>query len=370
MINEKIKGFIESPVSHEFGLTVEQIAEKCKSYGRFSAWLNQDISRIVEVLNIVKSRGVSPAFFASYEVTEGYNSSWGWLNHTTINGTPTQDAQSVSDWIVTQSKNMSDNPSWIDYGNPVDFVPQSVKTSGNQHFQGLPSGTIGRVVIAGTAAATWEVYYPQGLLKEYNQVQDYGKPLENMMNLIIQWGGNIEGGSGGSKPLFPTTQGLPITSTYGYRGDIGVPGASHYHWAIDIGGGTTNHPIYATQDGIVTHSSVYSNGAVYIAIKHTGDPYHSHYLHLQAGSPMVQVGDVVQKGQQIARMGNTGVSSGIHLHFAVSSDGTWGSDSDPQGTIDPEIYLEMTFGSGSDGISGLEGINMLFLVDALAGWKW
>src|SRR5699024_2896258 len=133
---------------------------------------------------VVKNRGVSPAFFASYEVTEGYNSSWGWLNNTVPQGNPIQDAQSVSDWIVSQSKIMDSKRSWIDVGNPVDFVPESVNTSGNQDFPSLPSGTIGRVVIAGTAAATWEVYYPQGLKKEYNKVQDSAPPLANMIAMI------------------------------------------------------------------------------------------------------------------------------------------------------------------------------------------
>lgn len=364
-MNEQLKKFIENNINNDFGLTVQQIAEQCKNYGRFSAWLNSDVSQIIQMLNIVKSRGVSPAFFASYEVTEGYNSSWGWLNHTTINGTPTQDAQSVSDWIVTQSKIMNSNPSWIDVGNPVDFVPQSVKTSGNQHFQGLPSGTIGRVVIAGTAAATWEVYYPQGLLKEYNQVQDYGKPLNHMMNLIISWGGTIEGGGGG-KPVFPTTQGLPITSPYGWRLHP-IYGDMRFHGAIDIGGGVINHPVYATQSGVVTHNYFNEFTGWLIIIKHTGDPYHSRYIHMASQSP-VTVGTTVTKGERIGTMGTTGDSTGIHLDFAISINGTFGTEQD---TIDPEVYLEMNFGGGGNDTIGLEEhLIQLLLVDAMAGWKW
>lgn len=366
ILDEQLKKFIESNVADDFDLTVQQIAEKCKTYGRFSAWLNQDISRIVEVLNVVKNRGVSPAFFASYEVTEGYNSSWGWLNHTVPKGNPSQDAQSVSDWIVSQSKIMNSQPSWIDVGNPVDFVPQSVKTSGNQHFQSLPSGTIGRVVIAGTAAATWEVYYPQGLLKEYNKVQDYGKPLNNMMNLIISWGGTIDGSSGGSKPAFPTTEGLPITSTYGWRPPP-TEGASEYHWAIDIGGNGVNHPIYATQDGVITQNTWNDISGWRLRIKHTGDPYHSQYQHLHVQSPL-SVGTSVRKGDRIGTMGTTGVSSGIHLDFAISINGTFYTEQD---TIDPEIYLEMTFGGGGgEPSTPFDNLFTLLLTDAMAGWKW
>lgn len=42
------------------------------------------------------------------------------------------------------------------------------------------------------------------------------------------------------------------------------------------------------------------------------------YYHLAPGSPTVQVGDTVTKGQEIARLGNSGNSSGAHLHFQVS----------------------------------------------------
>lgn len=192
-MDTKMKLFVESNISNDFGLSISEVANHSKNHGRFSAWLNSNVSDIIQVLTIVKDAGVSPAFFAAYEKTEGYNSKWGWLNHTSIKGTPTQDAQSVSNWIVTQSKNMTDNPAWIDYANYKDFVPQSVKDEGNAHYQNLPSGTIGRVTIAGTAAATWEVYFPNGLKKEYNGIQDYGAPLTNMMNTIESWGGTIDG---------------------------------------------------------------------------------------------------------------------------------------------------------------------------------
>ena len=187
----KLRTFVHSNISTPFGLTVDQVAEKCKDVGRFKAWLNSDITKIKQVLNKVKENGVSPAFFAAYEYTEGYNSKWGWLNHTTPKGDPLTDADSVSKWIVTQSNNTTDNPSWIDYGNPKDFVPADVKAAGNADFKNMSKGSIGKVIIAGTAAATWEVYYPNGLLKEYNGVQNYGKPINNMMIVIERWGGSI-----------------------------------------------------------------------------------------------------------------------------------------------------------------------------------
>ena len=105
--NEQLRNFVHSSVNKDFGLTVAQVAEKAKSYGRFSAWLGGDVALITEVLEIVKAKGVSPAFFAAYEKTEGYNSSWGWLNHTFINGSPTQDAATVAALVSFQSNIMT-----------------------------------------------------------------------------------------------------------------------------------------------------------------------------------------------------------------------------------------------------------------------
>lgn len=207
--DERMRNFVHSKVSNDFGLTVEVVAEKCKSYGRFASWLNSNTTLIVEVLNKVKSNGVSPAFFASYEKTEGYNSSWGWLNHTTPQGNYLADSDSVSKWIVTQSKNTTDQPAWIDFANYNDFVPSGVKTAGNADFNDMPSGSIGKVVIAGTAAATWEVYYPNGLKASYNGIQDYGAPINAMIDSIEDWGGSITGGT--TDPTEPTEPTVDFT---------------------------------------------------------------------------------------------------------------------------------------------------------------
>lgn len=193
MAQTMIQKYIHSKVSDPFDLDVDTVANKCKGYGRFRYWLGSNVTRVKEVLNAVKDAGVSPAYFASYEAGEGYNGSWGWLNHTTPQGNPVQDARAVCSWLKRQSQDMSGQPAWIDYANYVDFVPGSVKAEGNKDFASLPSGTIGRVTIAGTAAATWEVYYPKGLLASYNGVQNYGKPLTDQYKKILDWGGKIDG---------------------------------------------------------------------------------------------------------------------------------------------------------------------------------
>lgn len=154
-------------------------------------------SNIGEITAAVKAEGVSPVFFYAYTVNEG-GGAGGFINHYRGDapGGGVGNAQRDAKYLADQSKVMNSQPSWIDAGNPVDFVPQDVKTSGNESFKSMPEGTIGRAYIPATAATTWEVYYPNGLKKEYNQVQNYGAPLSATMQNIQKMGGNpTQGGT-------------------------------------------------------------------------------------------------------------------------------------------------------------------------------
>ncbi len=196
--NEKIDKFIHSNLNDDFGLSIDDLIPKVKGIGRFSAWLGGNETKIREVLTTVKNAGVSPALFSAYEKNEGYNGSWGWLNHTTPQGNYLQDARFVANKLVSQSK-QAGTPSWIDVGNPVDFVPASVKEKGNYDFShNMKNGKVGRAYIPLTAAATWAAYYPQGLQASYNRVQNYGNPFLDASNTILSWGGKIDGKGGSS----------------------------------------------------------------------------------------------------------------------------------------------------------------------------
>ena len=130
----------------------------------------------------------------------------------------------------------------------------------------------------------------------------------------------------GTKPRpswFPTgsfrwpTSGV-ITSYFGYR-NTGIAGASTYHEAIDIAN-RTGTPIYAADGGTVTASGWGGKLGYYITIDH-GNGFKTIYAH--CSSLYVAKGAKVYKGQTIAAMGNTGTSSGSHLHFGVKKNGTW-----------------------------------------------
>lgn len=115
-----------------------------------------------------------------------------------------------------------------------------------------------------------------------------------------------------------------ITSYYGNR-DIPVAGATSDHRAIDIGvySGT---PIYAAGDGYVMVATYNGARGYYVMIKHANNLY-TLYQHLSSYS--VKQGQTVKRGQPIARSGNTGISSGPHLHLEVRTSPYYGSEVNP-----------------------------------------
>lgn len=90
------------------------------------------------------------------------------------------------------------------------------------------------------------------------------------------------------------------------------------HAGIDVAA-TTGTPIYAADNGIVVESEYKSNGYGKIVKIDHQNGYVTYYAHCSA--LYVNVGDVVAKGDKIAAVGNTGRSTGPHLHFEIRKDG-------------------------------------------------
>lgn len=103
-----------------------------------------------------------------------------------------------------------------------------------------------------------------------------------------------------------------VSSFFGFRNDP-FTGATAFHSGVDISvdEGTDITAIY---DGKVTEVSENNTGGKYIEIEHPNG-YISYYGHLSSSE--VQIGDDVSKGDVIAKSGNTGVTTGPHLHFEL-----------------------------------------------------
>ena len=109
-----------------------------------------------------------------------------------------------------------------------------------------------------------------------------------------------------------------ITSYFGYR-NAPTAGASSYHKGIDISV-PSGSSVLATKSGTVVTSTYSSSAGNYIAISH-GNGVYSYYMH--CSKRLVGVGTKVSKGQKIALSGNTGISTGPHLHFAIYANGSY-----------------------------------------------
>lgn len=116
-----------------------------------------------------------------------------------------------------------------------------------------------------------------------------------------------------------------ITSEFGYRVDPFSRRAS-FHSGLDISA-DRNTPVNATADGVVEFTGYDRAPGNHIIINHSSG-LKTHFMHLN--EILVNEGASVKKGEQIALSGNTGRSTGPHLHYEIIKDGV---------SIDPTPYL-------------------------------
>ena len=109
-----------------------------------------------------------------------------------------------------------------------------------------------------------------------------------------------------------------MTSPFGYRTPP-TGGASSYHQGVDLAG-PEGTPIYAARSGRVTVAGWTNAAGYYVTINHL-DGFSSIYMHLS--SYCVSSGTTVSQGQLIGYMGNTGISTGSHLHFGIAYNGAY-----------------------------------------------
>ena len=113
----------------------------------------------------------------------------------------------------------------------------------------------------------------------------------------------------------------PVIQAYGAR--LSHRGAEYYTVDFGMPVGT---PVLAAREGVVVLVEDGHDGACwregcerlanYVVVLHS-DGTTGQYFHLQRGSAQIGVGQVVARGQRLARSGNTGYSNAPHLHFGV-----------------------------------------------------
>ncbi|MCF7857916.1 MAG: M23 family metallopeptidase [Candidatus Cloacimonetes bacterium] len=103
-----------------------------------------------------------------------------------------------------------------------------------------------------------------------------------------------------------------ISDSYGWRTHP-ITSNRNFHNGLDIGN-KTGTPIYAVADGKISSIGQQKYFGKYIAVKHKFG-YQTNYAHLH--KIYVKKGELVKRGQIIAEMGDSGRSTGAHLHFEV-----------------------------------------------------
>lgn len=119
-----------------------------------------------------------------------------------------------------------------------------------------------------------------------------------------------------------------ITSGFGGRADP-FGGGSAFHKGIDFHA-ATGDPVMSVADGVVSYAGVRSGYGNVIEVDH-GNGYVTRYAH--NSRLLVRVGDLVRSGQQVAKAGSTGRSTGAHVHFEVWVNG---------GVVNPRKFLGQT----------------------------
>ncbi|HUP90769.1 MAG TPA: M23 family metallopeptidase [Solimonas sp.] len=117
-----------------------------------------------------------------------------------------------------------------------------------------------------------------------------------------------------------------ISSLFGRRTDP-FTGRLAQHMGIDFAG-REGSPVLAVATGIVTDAGERFGYGNLVEINH-GNGYVTRYGHNR--DVLVKVGDKINKGQRVARMGSTGRSTGPHVHFEVLFNGA---------LVNPEQYIQ------------------------------
>lgn len=137
--------------------------------------------------------------------------------------------------------------------------------------------------------------------------------------------------------LIDTPNCCPLKNTYIYS-DFGYREVSWgrvFHKGIDLPAGFKT-PIYSPADGVVITVGKERGYGLYMIIKHS-DTYTTRYAHLAGFA--VRIGDRIARGDVIAYVGNTGRSTGNHLHYEVRKNG---NPVDPKGFLSKKLKIKLT----------------------------
>jgi murein DD-endopeptidase MepM/ murein hydrolase activator NlpD len=166
--------------------------------------------------------------------------------------------------------------------------------------------------------------------RDFNEIQQRIDEVRRQIDLRRESQEEIQGILNDQRSLLAAKpSGWPVkgwlTSSFGFRRDP-FNGKRKIHEGLDIAA-RTGSPVVATADGIVSSVKTEPGYGKMVTIDH-GYGYRSLYGHNSKFS--VKVGQRVRRGDQIASVGNTGRSTGSHVHYEVRLNGV---------PVNPQKYL-------------------------------
>lgn len=136
-------------------------------------------------------------------------------------------------------------------------------------------------------------------------------------------GATVTGGQ--TQPFEMHLRAFPVPGTHSYGGvgsRFGAPRSGHTHQGQDVAA-SCGELLYVVETGTVSVNAYQASGAGYYVVLHgTLSGSDSVYMHMKNAS-WAPPGTQVQAGQQIGKVGNTGSSTGCHLHFERWSPPGW-----------------------------------------------
>ena len=200
---------------------------------------------------------------------------------------------------------------------------------------GLDSGGNNRTSLSssGDLASFFDIREsPVGVLREVDDLRQLSDFLSSASGPIREVGNILNTHSAlltEIPSIWPVQGGLGHITMYFGQNIHPITGQFYIHRGIDISNFRQGDPIVATADGQVVSVGFTNDFGNNVIIRHRHG-FYTRYAHML--SIRVRVGQRVQQGDVIGQIGNTGVSTGPHLHYEVHI----GSD-----VVDPYRYLNI-----------------------------
>ena len=253
------------------------------------------------------AESIAEFYGISLEQLKTYNPTYDFENITVGNSLKV----SSSDKLVSIRKTVT-TPSTRD----IDF--ETVTKRDVTKYSGYRSVT--QKGVKGTERVTKTQVYIDGVLEDTTySYETLVEPIDEIVTIGTKTSYNgVYIGSASKKGfLWPAPSCHYVSSAYGWR-------SRGWHSGIDLvkaGGGANGTPVIASRSGRVEVVQRSNSGYGNMVLINHGDGYKTRYAHMITGSMTVSVGQYVEAGQTIGKVGSTGNSTGPHLHFEVIYNG-------------------------------------------------